>query len=94
MEGCISVRENRDDWLEKVKVLEEAIKELPKELQNAICWAVENYPTLENMGRASNMTSEEIQCAMENALAEKNYVTLILLHITKTMIELKENEES
>ena len=88
------MEENRDGRSEKIEALEKAIKALPIDLQNAICWAIENYSALEEMGKASNMTLEEIQRAMENAQAEKNYASLILLHITKSMIESKENEES
>lgn len=88
------MEKNTDYREEKIAELETTIKTLPIELQNAICWAIENYSALEEMGKASNMTLEEIQRAMENALAEKNYATLILLHITKSIIESKENEES
>lgn len=88
------MKENRDYREEKIAALEAARKALPMELQNAICWAIENYSTLEEMGKASNMTLEEIQCSMQNAQAEKNYATLVLLYITKSVKESKENEES
>lgn len=84
------MEENR---LDKIARLDEAIKKLPAKIQDSIYWAVENFNVLEEMGKASNMTLEEIQKEMETALSEENYATLILLYITKFVRESKENEE-
>ena len=49
--------------------------------------------SLEEMAKKTEMTLEEIRAAMETALADRHYATLILLYITKTIKESIENEE-
>lgn len=87
------MEEHKGKQSRKIAELEAAVKALPIELQNAICWAAENYSVLEEMGKTSNMTLEEIQSAMKAAMAEDNYATLALLYVTKCVKESKENEE-
>ena len=87
------MEENRDYQSEQIAKLVETIKTLPVKLQEALFWAVENYEALQEMGRNSEMTLEEIQIAIENALAKEEYAMLLLLFITKSMKQSKENEE-
>lgn len=87
------MEENRNHQSERISKLVEAINALPANLPNVLCWAIENYFTLEEMAKKSEMTLEDIRAAMETALADRHYATLILLYITKTIKESTENEE-
>ena len=87
------MEESRDYRLERITELEEAIKALPVKLQNALFWAVENYEALQEMGRKSEMTLEEIQIAIKDALAAEEYAMLLLLFVTESMKQSNRNEE-
>ncbi|MCI8304572.1 MAG: hypothetical protein HFF52_08085 [Lawsonibacter sp.] len=87
------MKENKDYRLERIVKLEEAVKILPVKLQNALFWAVENCEVLQEMGRKSEMTLEEIESAMKDVWEEESYALLMLLCITKSIKESKENEE-
>ena len=87
------MKENKDYRLERIVKLEEAVKILPVKLQNALFWAVENYEALQEMGRKSEMTLEEIQIAIKDALAAEEYAMLLLLFVTESMKQPNRNEE-
>lgn len=87
------MEENRDYQLEQITKLAETIKILPVKLQEALFWAVENYEVLQEMGKQSELTLEEIQKFKADALAEKSYAEFLLLQITECVKKSKENEE-
>ncbi len=87
------MEENRENRLEKIIQLKGKIRKLPTKMQNVVYWTIENYSILEAMGKKSEMTAEEIQSAMETALAEEHYAMFVLLQITQYMKQTKENEE-
>jgi hypothetical protein len=83
----------RGDRAEKIAKIVETAMTLPKEMQDILCWAMADYPALEEMGRKSNMTLAEVEKEMLKALVEEDYKTLVRLYITKSVKESKENEE-
>lgn len=87
------MEKNVEGCSERIAKMETSLKKLPVELQNAICWGIEHLGSLQEIGKQSKMTPEEIQAAMENALAKKEYATLILLYITGAMRKSEKNEE-
>ena len=87
------MEKNREHQAEKIARLEEAIRALPAELQQAIFWAIENLELLKEIGKRSEMTPEEIRDAKAGALSKEQYAALMLLHITEIMKQSKENEE-
>ena len=47
------MEENRNHQSERISKLVEAINALPANLPNVLCWAIENYSTLEEMAKKS-----------------------------------------
>ena len=43
----------RGDRAEKIAKIVETAMTLPKEMQDILCWAMADYPALEEMGRKS-----------------------------------------
>ena len=68
----------RGDRAEKIAKIVETAMTLPKEMQDILCWAMADYPALEEMLKA---------------LVEEDFKTLVRLYITKSVKESKENEE-
>ena len=51
----------RGDRAEKIAKIVETAMTLPKEMQDILCWAMADYPALEEMGRKSDMTLAEVE---------------------------------
>ncbi|RKI67965.1 hypothetical protein D7V91_08660 [bacterium 1xD42-67] len=87
------MEKQKDDHAEKIAKIVETAMALPEEMQDILCWAMEDYPALEEMARKSDMTLEQIEREMLKALLEEDCKTLVRLYITKSVKESKENEE-
>lgn len=87
------MKENSENQLEKIDLLCEQVKGLPIKMQTAIFWAVEYFDVLEEIGKKSELTLEEIQRFKADMLAEKSYAAFLLAQITEYVKNQKKNEE-
>lgn len=64
---------------QSIKYIVEHIKSLPKELQWAICWAIENIELVNQLTEGEKMTEIEIEKFTQTALEKKDYIMLVIV---------------
>lgn len=88
------MEENRNNQPEEIVALEKAIRALPVKARKALRWAIENLDELEDICDDPDLALEDLPDMMAKAWREESYALFMLLCISKTLKESKENEES
>lgn len=89
-ESQLEREQNRKDLLHKI---EEALKDLPIELQEDLLWVIEHPNLVEYLCKNSEMTAQEIKQYKDHATANDDHLMFVLLCAVEIYYDIPSEEE-